>query len=254
MFAGPIPTPPLALLRRYDVPALLRRCDILALLRRCVVLMCLAPLAHAGDLQNPAALQAHAEQFLRLQTRGQPGKVSVHVKRPEVALPACAALDAFQPAGGRRIGKISVGVRCLAPSPWTVYLSAQIEVVGAYAVTRQPLPANHVLSVADFTLLEGDLGRLPADVISDVSDIVGYRTVSGIAAGAPLRNAVLRPPLVVQQGQITRVVLNGPGFSVQNEGQALANASRGDRVRVKLRSGQVVSGIAQDGQQVMIAF
>jgi flagella basal body P-ring formation protein FlgA len=78
--------------------------------------------------------------------------------------------------------------------------------------------------------------------------------VSGLAASAPLRNALLRPPLVVQQGQSTRLVLNGPGFSVQSQGQALANASRGDRVRVKTASGQVVSGVALDGQQVVVAY
>ena len=219
-----------------------------------LVLMGLSTLACAGNQQNPAALQSHVEQFLKVQTAGQPGKVSIQVKQPNVDLPACAALDAFQPVGGRRIGRISVGVRCLAPTPWTVYLSAQVSVVGPYAVTLQSLPANHELSATDFTLREGDLGNLPADVITQVDDLVGYRTVSGLAAGAPLRNALLRPPLAVQQGQITRVVLNGPGFSVQSEGQALANASRGDRVRVKTRSGQVISGIAQDGQQVVVAF
>jgi len=41
---------------------------------------------------------------------------------------------------------------------------------------------------------------------------------------------------------------------VQSEGQALANAGRGDRVRVKTRSGQVISGVAYDGQQVVVAF
>src|SRR5574340_225256 len=74
------------------------------------------------------------------------------------------------------------------------------------------------------------------------------------AAGAPLRTALLRPPLAVQQGQTARLVLNGPGFSVQSEGQALANASRGDRVRVKTASGEVVSGVAEDGQQVVVSF
>lgn len=219
-----------------------------------VVLLGLSTLVHAAGQQDPAALQAHAEQFLKMQTGDQPGIVSIQVKQPRADLPACAALDAFQPVGGRRIGKISVGVRCLAPTPWTVYLSAQVGVVGPYAVTLQPLPANHVLSAADFALREGDLGNLPTDVVTNVDDMVGYRTVSGLAAGAPLRTALLRPPLAVQQGQTTRVVLNGPGFSVQSEGQALANASRGDRVRVKTRSGQVISGIAQDGQQVMVAF
>ncbi|OJW91280.1 flagellar basal body P-ring formation chaperone FlgA [Thiobacillus sp. 65-1402] len=214
----------------------------------------LAAAAHAADPQDPAALQAHAERFLKTQTSGLPGKVTIQVKAPRTALPACSALDAFQPAGSRSIGKISVGVRCLAPAQWTVYLPAQVRVIGPYAVTRQPLPTNHVLTAADIVLREGDLGSLPADVVTDADAMLGYRAVSGLAAGAPLRSALLRPPLAVQQGQVTRLVLNGPGFSVQSEGQALANAGRGDRVRVKTRSGQVISGVAHDGQQVVVAF
>ncbi|WP_296754460.1 flagellar basal body P-ring formation chaperone FlgA [Thiobacillus sp.] len=214
----------------------------------------LATAVHAAGPQDPAALQAHAERFLKTQTGGLPGKVTIQVKPPRTTLSACSALDAFQPAGSRSIGKTTVGVRCLAPAPWTVYLPAQVRVIGRYAVTRQPLAANHVLTAADIVLREGDLGSLPADVITDADTMLGYRAVSGLAAGAPLRSALLRPPLAVQQGQATRLVLNGPGFSVQSEGQALANAGRGDRVRVKTRSGQVISGVAHDGQQVVVAF
>lgn len=223
-------------------------------MRLAAACLCLPAAAHAAAPQDPAALQAHAERFLATQTGGLPGKVSIQVKPPRAALPACAALDAFLPAGSRDIGKTTVGVRCLAPTPWTVYLSAQVRVIGRYAVTTQPLPANHVLAAADIALREGDLGGLPADVVTDAEAMLGYRAVSGLAAGAPLRNTLLRPPLAVQQGQTTRLVLNGPGFSVQSEGQALANASRGDRVRVKTPSGQVVSGVAQDGQLVVVAY
>jgi len=218
------------------------------------VCLVLSAHAHAAGQQDPAALQVRAEQFLKTQTGGLPGTVSIQVKPPSRALPACAALDAFQPQGSRSIGKTTVGVRCLAPSQWTVYLPAQVRVIGHYVATSQPLPANHVLTAADITLLEGDLGSLPTDVVTDADAMLGYRAVSGLAAGAPLRSALLRPPLAVQQGQTTRLVTSGPGFSVQSEGQALANASRGDRVRVKTRSGQVVSGIAHDGQQVVVAY
>ncbi len=210
--------------------------------------------AIAAERQDPAAIQAHAEQFLKKQTASLPGKVTIQVAAPRATLPACSAFDAFQPGGSRSMGKTTIGVRCLAPSRWTVYLAAQIHVMGSYVVTRDPLPANHVLSAGDLTLREGDLGSLPADVITNADDLTGYRTVSGLAAGAPLRNALLRAPLVVQQGQTTRLVLNGPGFSIQSEGQALANASRGDRVRVKTPSGEVVSGVAQDGQRVVVVF
>lgn len=215
---------------------------------------CLAAGVQAAGPQDPAAVQAHAERFLKTQTTGLPGQVRIQVKPPRAVLPACSALDAFQPPGSRGIGKFSVGVRCLAPQTWTVYLPAQVQLIAAYAVTRAPLPPNHVVTATDIALREGDLGSLPADVATDPGALLGYRTVSGLAAGAPLRTALLRPPLVVQQGQTTRLVLNGPGFSVQSEGQALANAGRGDRVRVKTRSGQVVSGVAEDGQQVVVSF
>lgn len=221
--------------------------------RAAFVCLCLSGAAHAAD-QDPAALQAHAEHFLKSQAGSLPGKLSVTVKPPRSSLEACAALEAFQPAGSRNIGKTTVGVRCLAPAQWTVYLSAQVQLIGSYVATSQSLPANHILSVTDLMLREGDLGLLPADIASDINAIVGYRTVSGLAANAPLRAALLRSPLVVQQGQPTRISLNGPGFTVQSEGLALANASRGDRVRVKTASGQVVSGIAQDGQQVVVAY
>jgi flagella basal body P-ring formation protein FlgA len=221
--------------------------------RAALVCLCLSGAAHAAD-QDPATLQRHAEHFLKTQASGLPGKLSVSVKPPRSTLEACDALEAFQPPGSRNIGKTTVGVRCLAPSPWTVYLSAQVSLIGSYVATSQALPANHILTMADLMLREGDLGLLTADVASDVNAIVGYRTVSGLAANAPLRSTLLRSPLVVQQGQPTRIVLNGPGFSVQSEGMALANASKGDRVRVKTTSGQVVSGIAQDGQQVVVAY
>lgn len=210
--------------------------------------------AHAAGLQDPAAVQAQAERFLRTQSAGLPGRVTIQVQPPRAALPACAALDAFQAPGVRSIGKTTVGVRCMVPQRWTVYLVAQVSAMGQYVVARGPLRARQEISADDLLLREGDLGNLPADVATDPEALVGFRAVSAIAAGAPLRAGLLRPPLVVQQGQPTRLVMSGPGFTVQSEGQAMANASRGDRVRVKTRSGQIVSGIAQDGQQVVIAF
>jgi flagella basal body P-ring formation protein FlgA len=218
-----------------------------------LVCLCLIGAAHAAD-QDPAALQQVAERFLKAQANGLPGKLSISVKPPRSTMEACDALEAFQTPGSRSIGKINVGVRCLAPSPWTLYLSAQVKLIGSYVATSQALPPNHILTESDLVLREGDLGQLTPDVASDIDAIVGFRTVSGLAANAPLRSRLLRSPTVVQQGQPTRIVLNGPGFSVQSEGMALANASKGDRVRVKTSSGQVVSGIAQNGQQVIVAY
>ena len=221
----------------------------------CLLMLGLAaPPAMAATHQDATQIRATAERFLLAQAGGQPGKVTVNVQSPRAPLPTCAALEAFSMPGSRVVGKFTVGVRCLAPSNWTVYLPAQVRSIGAYVATARALPANHVLTEADLMLREGDLGLLPADVATQPAALAGHRTVSGVAAGAALRSGLLRAPQVVQQGQPTRIMLVGPGFSVQTEGQALANAGRGDRVRVKTASGQVVSGIARDGQQVDVVF
>lgn len=209
--------------------------------------------AHARN-QNPAQIQATAERFLHTQVGGHAGAVSVVVAAPRATLPNCAALEAFSMPGARSVGKFTVGVRCLAPTQWTVYLAAQVKAQGRYVTTTRALPAHHVITAADLAIREGDLGMLPADVAHDPEALVGFRTVSAVAAGAALRTGVLRAPLVVQQGQPTRILLTGPGFSLRSEGQALANASRGDRVRVRTAGGSVVSGIAQDGQQIEVVF
>src|SRR3569832_672771 len=122
----------------------------------------LPAVAPAADPQDPAAIQAHAEQFLKKQTAGQPGKVTIQVAAPRAALPACSAFDAFQPTGSRSMGKTTIGVRCLAPSRWTVYLAAQIRVMGSYVVTREPLPANHILSAGGRARRGGGRGGRPA--------------------------------------------------------------------------------------------
>lgn len=218
------------------------------------VLGVLAPAFALAANQDAAALAAHAERFLKTQTSGLPGRISIEVQPSRAALPACAALDAFLPVGSRPLGKTVVGVRCLAPGTWTVYLQARVRAIAPYATTTRPLPAQHALAATDVVLSEGDLGKLPTDVVTDVDAILGYRTVAGLAAGAPLRTATLRPPLAVQQGQATRLILQGPGFAVQSEGQALANAAVGERVRIRTRSGQVVSGIARENQQVVLVF
>jgi flagella basal body P-ring formation protein FlgA len=64
---------------------------------------------------------------------------------------------------------------------------------------------------------------------------------------------MLRQPMVVRQGQNVRVVSGGAGFQVSGEGRAMANALAGQVVQVRLASGQVISGIAQNDGSIAVA-
>jgi len=194
-------------------------------------------------------LYSTLDDFLRTQTQGLPGKVSYSIGQLDsrTQLSPCHAFEPFLPAGGKLWGKATVGVRCLGPATWTVYIPVKVTVSGNYLVTARTLSAGQVLGAADVVVRSGDLSSLPPNVLTEQAQAIGKTVKNGFSAGQPLRSDLLIAPWAVQQGQSVKTVSNGPGFSVSSEGKALNNALAGQVVQVRTNSGQTVSGIAQPG-------
>jgi flagella basal body P-ring formation protein FlgA len=212
------------------------------------------PPAPAWAQQDPMPVRREVEQLLRSASTGLPGQVNVSVGAVDGRnqLPPCERLEAFLPAGTRAWGRISVGVRCLQPAPWTIYVPAQVAVLGDYLVIAQPLRAGQIVGPGDLRRESGDLTEQPASVLTDPAQAQGHAARYALAAGQPLRAEMLRLPPAVQQGQKVRVVSGGPGFQVSNEGVALNTVGEGQVAQVRLPGGQVLSGIARPGGVVEI--
>ena len=210
----------------------------------------------APGRQDPAAVRQAASEFLQSQSAGLPGKVTVTLGALDsrLALPACASLQAFQQPGARPWGKTTVGVRCMAPSAWTVYIQAQISVVTQYVAAATPLAQGQPIEAHQLALLEGDLGNLPNGVLTSPEQAVGRSPTVSLVAGAPLRGDTLRSKAAVQQGQAVRVVSKGQGFSVSAEARAIGNAADGQIVQVRTGNGAVISGVARNGGTVEVMF
>jgi flagella basal body P-ring formation protein FlgA len=202
-----------------------------------------------------ATLYSTLDDFLRTQTQGLPGKVSYSIGQLDsrTQLSPCNAFEPFLPAGGKLWGKATVGMRCLGPATWTVYIPVKVTVAGNYLVTARTLSAGQVLGATDVVVRNGDLSSLPPNVLTDQAQAVGKTVKNGFSAGQPLRGDFLIAAWAVQQGQSVRTVSNGPGFSVSSEGKALNNALAGQVVQVRTNSGQTVSGIAQPGGIVEVS-
>ena len=201
-----------------------------------------------------APLYSAVEDFLRIQTQGLPGKVSYRItpldNRTQIA--ACDAFEPFLPANAPPWGKLSVGIRCLGPSSWTIYMQAQISVQTNYVVAARPLMIGQTISASDIVSRSGDLGALPSGVLMEADQAIGKTVKMGISSGQPLRSDQLVAPWVVKQGQTVKTISQGSGFSVSSEGRALNNAAEGQIVQVRTPSGQTVSGIARMGGVVEI--
>jgi flagella basal body P-ring formation protein FlgA len=227
--------------------------------RTLVSVLAAAPLAAAAAMptrMDGNALRAVAEQFLLTQAAGLPGEVSVKVGAvdPRTVLAACPAPEAFLQPGARAWGKTTVGVRCTAPSSWTVYIQAQVNVKAEYVAAAVPLAQGQPVEQGQLMLVKGDIAAMPNGIVTDMAQAVGRTPTISLAAGTPLRLDTLRSKPVVQQNQAVRLVLNGNGFSVSAEGRAIGTAGEGQVVQVRTPSGSVVSGTAKAGGLVEVAF
>jgi flagella basal body P-ring formation protein FlgA len=206
--------------------------------------------------QDTNALKGKITEFLTMQTIGYPGKVAVSAGAidPNLRLAKCDSVQVFMPPGSRAWGRTSVGVRCNAPTSWTIYAQAMVSITAPYLVASNPLPQGHMVTNEDLMFENGELTQLPAGVFTDPAQAVGRLVNNSIPAGSVLRQEMLKLSPVVQQGQSVMVTSAGNGFSVSAEGKALTNANEGQVVQVKVASGQVVSGIAHTGGQIQVGY
>ncbi|MYM73383.1 flagellar basal body P-ring formation protein FlgA [Duganella sp. FT134W] len=206
--------------------------------------------------QDIAAIKRTVEQFLQVQAGGLPGQVTVTVGAidPRMQLAACPDPQAFFMPGARAWGKTTVGVRCATPATWTVYIQANVTVVGEYIAAAAPLVQGQPIDANQLTVLKGDLTMLPAGIATDASQVIGRSASVSLPPGTPLRLDTLRSKPVVQSGQLVRLVSSGSGFSVSAEGRAMSTAGDGQVVQVKTGNGQQITGIAKTGGMVEVAF
>jgi flagella basal body P-ring formation protein FlgA len=211
--------------------------------------------AEESDAQNAAALGAAAENYLRSKLIALPGAATITIDPPKVEhLAPCTTLAPFMSMPVRVRPRMSVGVRCTAPQAWTTYVQATVSIAGQYYVAARPLGMGQVVAPDDLTPRDADLATLSPDTIVDLNQAVGMRLASGMVAGQALRASNLRSAQAIQRGQNVSIVVNGPGFKATSEGEALANATPGERVQVRTASGQIVSGVLRRSGQVEVSM
>lgn len=207
----------------------------------------------AQALQNPEQIITLVEEFLHNQTSTYPGSASIHVSEPTIRnQTACEQLQPYLPSGAKLRSRMTVSVRCQAPEPWTLRVKAEVAIEGYYYSSNRTLDVGQTISLDDLVAREGDLLRLPANVITDPSLIVGYVTKQRIKSGNTIRANTLRDPQSIERGQTVRTVAHGTGFTASGEGTALQNGAPGSQIQVRVSSGKIISGTVLDAQTVQV--
>ncbi|WP_310608686.1 flagellar basal body P-ring formation chaperone FlgA [Buttiauxella brennerae] len=196
-------------------------------------------------------LDAPLSQFFQQRLAGISDEVSVKVKTPDAQLPSCPLPDFSMPGNGRLWGTVSVLARCGNDKR---FIQAEVQATGNYVVASQALPRGSVMNESQVQLKRGRLDQLPPRAMLDIRQANDAVTLRDIAPGQPIMLSMVRQSWRVKAGQRVQVVAAGEGFSVNSEGKALNNAAVAQNARVRMDSGQVVSGIVDVDGNILISL
>ena len=205
--------------------------------------------------QDIALIKNAIENFLYNNTATLSGQVIVNVGQIDrhLALPQCPHLEPYVPTGGRLWGKTSIGVRCDSQvATWTIYVQTEIIVMTNVLHIARPVTVGQTITYEDIAPQNVNLAQMPEGIFTDVAQVIGKVATTNLIAGQPLRPQMLRAPYVVIRGQTVNLVVQGRGFSIRSEGQALADAAEGQVVQVRNKSGRIMNGLARTNSIVEI--
>jgi flagella basal body P-ring formation protein FlgA len=200
-----------------------------------------------GPTQDLEAIRATARDFAMEQAQaivdGEPS-VQVGGLDGRLRLARCdQGLEAFLPPGARLPGSATIGVRCLGPTVWSVYLTAQIKVLAEVVVARRYLARGAVIDTDDLELRALDLGAITSGYFIDPTAVEGLAVKRPLAPGAVVAPAQVARVMSVRRGDQVQILLRAGGLEVSSTGKALGDGAVGDRIQVRnLKSRKVVEG------------
>ena len=211
----------------------------------CAALMLLSSPLFAGTLE------AQLMPFFAARLAGISDEVSVTVKTPANLWPACEQPQFSLPGNARLWGNLSVQASCPGDKR---YVQVNVQAMGQYVVAAQPVARGSRLEVSSVRLMRGRLDQLPPRAMLELNQAQDAVTLRDLAPGQPVLLSMVRQAWRVKAGQRVRVVAQGDGFSINSEGQALNNAAVAQNARVRMASGQVVSGTVGSDGNILISL
>jgi len=149
-------------------------------------------------------------------------------------------------APGARLGpRTSVRLDIMAGRRLVQKRILQVRLVGTaqVTVTTEAFDRHHVLGPGDYQKVQRSLDLLPRNFRLKAFSINGQVLRRPLPLGAVLRPNLLRPPVVVNRGDLVQLELRQAGMVLRARGKALANGAVGQMIAVlNAGSGKRIQG------------
>ncbi len=210
-------------------------------------LLLLVPPVVAGN-QTTETLRQTVLDFLHIQTTKraeQDIEISVGRIDRRLKLATCQkSPTAFLAAGAKLQGKLTVGLRCAGPKPWTVYVPAHIKIFTEVIAAAQPLLRGREIAVTDIIFVRQELSQLRSGYFTKTESVVGKILTQNLSAGQAITPKRVKAAFLVRRGEKVTIEVTIGTLKVKGKGEALKDAARGELVSVRnSQSKRIVQGI-----------
>lgn len=191
--------------------------------------------------------------FLSQQDRAEAGRDitrNVTILTPSEKLGPYCQGGIVLPAGGTSLsGPQNVLLQCGSKRQ---FIRIQVEAKARYWVATRIIAPKQIIGINDIRPVEGSLAHLPRDLIFARVPVAGAVATRMIKRNQPLAKSQLRKPWKVLTGNSVNVITPGRGFLIKATGKALNNAATGQHLRVRMKSGRILTGNVLASGEVVV--
>lgn len=136
-----------------------------------------------------------------------------------------------------------------------VHFQAQIEIYAWVVITQNYLPKHQLIKQSDVHLVYRNITKYPADVLTDIKEVIGKRTSLHINAWEVIRKPMVEVPPLVKKGDYVTLLAENEGFRITTLGEVKEEARQGEIVKVlNISSKKEIYGRVLDSQTVRVDF
>ena len=189
----------------------------------------------ATEFQSHTSIMQAASQHILAQSAEYPSPPEVTPGRLDIRLrlKQCdQPLDTYTPQGKKKMGRVTVGVRCDGTTPWSLFVPVTVKVMAKIVVATNSLPRGSIIQPDDIALELRDISRLHRGFLEDTKSVVGKKLRQRIGRNQVLTSSKLVAPLTVKRNNRVLIRSGNKAIQVSMAGKALQNGSLGQIIRV----------------------
>jgi len=174
-------------------------------------------------------------------------KIKVGTIDPRLNLRLCSSpLEPFNRRTGNLSGNVTVGVRCSAPKPWTLYVPVEISVFEQVIASAHPLTRGQLIVPQALKVIKLRTSHQHIAYYKNPKNVIGMVASRNIGAGKIITPRLIQAPTVVKRGENVTLLAKTPHLTVRMKGKAMEDGAKGELIKVRnISSNRVIEGTVE---------